>query len=205
MHKTIFTAFILLMAAQVYAAPIINPHLATPEEVDALSSRIASVFADLDEFPDASVSDVRLGKKLYWSGQGADAVLLAPVAVHFRGVTNSYCRLLTAKDGTGALALIKLPAQANFDDCRGIDQIRYLDLNGDGQLDVIEMVDVNSNAGSGVVSTALVYLSSPAHPGGYCYSAAASRRLAPADLKSDASVLKVLKTSGVPLGCGPQV
>jgi hypothetical protein len=57
--------------------------VADADEVREVHSRIASIFANLDDFPEAPVSVAKLEKKLYWSGVGADAILLAPVVVHF--------------------------------------------------------------------------------------------------------------------------
>lgn len=182
-----------------------NLRVADADEVREVHSRIASIFANLDDFPEAPVSVAKLEKKLYWSGVGAHAILLAPVVVHFRGLTNSYCRLVTLKAESKQLTLVQLPAQANFDDCSGIDQIRYVDVNDDGLLDVIETVKVKSNVHDAQVSSALVYLSSSKSPGGYCYATAASRQLAPIDLKNDASVMKALRRSGQSLQCDIQL
>ncbi|MYM66907.1 hypothetical protein GTP45_08700 [Pseudoduganella sp. FT55W] len=186
--------------AQVAFCAHADPRTASVDEVREVHSRIASVFANRDDFPEAPVSMSRLEKKLYWSGSGSDALLLLPLTVRFRGVSNSYCRLVTANSKSGELALIPLPAQANFDDCSGIDQIRYVDVNGDGLLDVIETVKVKSNVQQGQVATSLVYVSSPLRAGGYCYSDAASRQLAPVDMKNDASVAKALESAKQRLG-----
>lgn len=172
----------------------------TPEEIRQANLRLPMILAGQPDLPEDPIGAVTPEKKLYWSSQASGGRLLLPVSIRYRGTTNAYCRLATASEGVKEIALVKLPAQANFDDCSGVSDLRYMDVNGDGLLDVIEGVRINSNVSSFTVVTPLVYISTPTAESGYCYSDAASRQLAPADLKSDSSVRKALERAKERLG-----
>ena len=88
--------------------------------------------------------------------------------------------------------LVPVSAQVNIDDCRGYSKVIYVDINGDGILDVIEGVWSKSNRYPVQVVTSIVYLSTDSHPSGYCYSDVASRQLHPADLIDAESAMKAL-------------
>jgi hypothetical protein len=96
--------------------------------------------------------------------------------------------------------LVPLPPQTNYDECRGFDQVRYLDINGDGLLDIAVSVGMQSNTFDGYVAEQAVFLSTSAQPSGYCYSDRASRNLRPDDLRSDASVRRALERERRRLG-----
>lgn len=54
----------------------------------------------------------------------------------FKDVSNTYCGLVTVEHGVAAPILIELPMEVNVDNCRSFRDVRYLDINGDGNLDV---------------------------------------------------------------------
>ena len=98
-------------------------------------------------------------------------------------------------EGTGAAAARK-PSRLVLSAARFF----YLDINGDDRMDVVHDAMVKSNTGDFRVEVAIVYLSSPSAPAGYCHSAAASAALAPADLASVAAVGARLATEKKRLG-----
>ena len=53
--------------------------------------------------------------------------------------------------------LVDLPADANADTCRGFRDVRYVDINGDGKLDIAASMNVKSNAFDGYVDEPVVY------------------------------------------------
>lgn len=198
--RFVYSAAVLVIFARgaVCAQPVAK--MATPEEVRQANRSLPSAFANQDDFPDAPVLLVKLEKRLYWSGPDGGRLLLLPATVHFRGVTNSYCRLATMSEDFKDVKLVGLPPQANFDDCTGVTDIRYVDVNGDGLLDVVEGVRTKSNTYPAQVATALVYLSITNGGPSYCYSDAASRQLSPADLRSEESVRNALDSAKRRLG-----
>lgn len=142
----------------------------------------------------------KLEKRLSWSSQTSSARLLLPVSVRYQGTTNSYCRLATASKGVKDIVIVKLPAQVNFDDCNEVSDLKYMEINGDGMLDLVEGLLVKSNVSSSRIVTPIVYLSTPGSESGYCYSDAASRQLVPADLKSEENIRKALEKAKKRLG-----
>jgi len=164
-----------------------------PEEIRQVKQRLPTILSGQPDLLDNATVIARLEQKLTWSSQASNARLLLPVSIRYRGAVNAYCRLVTASGGVEDVVLVALPAQVNFDDCRAISDLRYMDINGDGMLDVVEGVLVKSNASSFQVAIPLVYRSSPAAGSGYCYPEGASRQLAPADLKSAACIRRVLE------------
>lgn len=68
-------------------------------------------------------------------------------------------------------------------------------------MDLAVSMNVKSNSFEGYVDQPVVYLSNAGKPGGYCYSAAASRNLEPAVMGSTGKVRQALdrerKRSGV--------
>ena len=197
---TAFVSMALVMSVPCAASTEVTCKLPTPEEIRQANLRLPMAFAGQPDLPEDPIAAVKLEKKLYWSSRTSSGRLLLPVGIRYRGTTNAYCRLATASEGVKEIALVKLPAQANFDDCSGVSDLRYMDVNGDGLLDVIERVRIKSNVSSFPVVTPLVYISTPTAESGYCYSDAASRQLAPADLKSDSSVRKALDRAKERLG-----
>jgi hypothetical protein len=172
---------------------------ATAAEVNDVKARAVSVFKDRDDIPEEPIASLKPEKTLYWSApQGGR--LLAPVTVLFKGVSNAYCRLVTVENGQADPVLVDLPMDVNADTCRGFRDVRYLDINGDGKLDIVASMNVKSNSFEGYVDQPVVYLSNADKPGGYCYSAAASRNLAPAAMGSTDKVKQALDRERKRLG-----
>ena len=172
---------------------------ASGAEVNELTARAAVVFTGRDDVPEEPIALLKPEKTLYWSApQGGH--LLALVTVRFKGVSKGYCRLMTAENRQAAPVLIDLPMDMNADNCRGFRDVRYLDINGDGKLDIAAGMTVKANSFDGYVNQPVVYLSSADKPGGYCYSAAASRNLKPAVMGSSDKVKQALDDERKRLG-----
>lgn len=183
----------------IQAATTDGAQRATATDTKDLQARIGAAIKGRDDFPEEPVSSLKLEKSLYWSAvQGAR--LLVPVTIHFKGHANSYCRVLTQMRGHAEAVLVDVPEQVNYDACRGFDTVRYLDINGDGALDIAASLSVKSNTFTGYVTEQAVFLSGADNPSGYCYSDAASRNLKPADMQSESKVAKALKQERIRLG-----
>lgn len=195
---SLFAAFGMFLSLHVLAEVV--KKLPTPDEIRQANERLPAVLAGQSDLSDDPVAVIKLEKKLHWSSDTAKRLLLLPVSIRYKGSTNSYCRLVTASVDFRDMTLVKLPPQANFDDCIGISNLIYMDVNDDGLLDVIEGVRVRSNAGSYQVAVPLVYLSNPTRGAGYCYSNAASQQLIPADLGSEETIRKALDAAKKRLG-----
>jgi hypothetical protein len=172
----------------------------TREDIQEANRRLPNILLGQPDLLEHATVVATLENKLVWSSLAPNAWLLLPVRIRFRGNANSYCRLATASEGVKNILLVHVPAHVNFDDCSGVSDLRYMEINGDGTQDLVEGVLVKSNVSSVQVVIPLVYLSSPTAKSGYCYSEAASCQLAPADLKSDASAKKVLERAEKRLG-----
>ena len=172
---------------------------ATRAEANDVTARAAAVFAEGGDVLEKPIAFLKPEKTLYWSApQGGR--LLVPVTVRFKGVSNAYCRLMTVEYGPAAPVLIDLPMDVNADTCRGFRDVRYLDINGDGKLDIVAKMTVKANFFNGYVDQQVVYLSVADKPGGYCYSAAASRNLEPAAMGSTDKVRQALDRERKRLG-----
>jgi len=165
---------------------------ATAADTKGLQGRIGEVIKRRDDFPEEPMFSLKLEKLLYWSAaQGGR--LLVPVTIRFKGLANSYCRVLTQMSGQAEAVLVDLPEQVNHDACRGFDTVRYLDINGDGALDIAASFSVKSNTASAYVAEQAVFLSGADNPSGYCYSDSASRNLKAADMQSDSKIANALE------------
>jgi hypothetical protein len=172
---------------------------AIPAEVNDVTARVAAVFARRGDLPEEPIASMKRETPLFWSApQGGR--LLVPVTVRFKGFSNGYCRLMTAENGQAAPVLIDLPIEMNADNCRGFRDVRYLDINGDGMLDIAASMTVKANSFDGYVDQPVVYLSNADKPGGYCYSASASRNLEPAVMGSVDKVKQALDRERKRLG-----
>jgi hypothetical protein len=172
----------------------------TREDIQEANRRLPNILLGQPDLLEDATVVATLENKLVWSSLAPNAWLLLPVRIRFRGNANSYCRLATASEGVKNILLVHVPAHVNFDDCSGVSDLRYMEINGDGTQDLVEGVLVKSNVSSVQVVIPLVYLSSPTAKYGYCYSEAASRQLAPVDLRSVASVKKLLEKAEKRLG-----
>jgi hypothetical protein len=189
----------LFTASHVHAAADHVIRRATAAEVENVEARTASTFKDRDDFPVEPTATLKSEKPLYWSApQGGR--LLALFTLRYRGAAHGYCRLVTVENEQGVPVLIDLPMDMNADNCRGFHDVRYLDINGDGKLDIAASMTVKANSFDGDVDQLIVYLSNADKPGGYCYSAAASRNLEPAAMASTAKVKQALDRERKRLG-----
>lgn len=196
------TAFGMSLA---HANPDEGVRQANGAEVNAFTARAAAVFTGRDDVPEEPIALLKPEKTLYWSApQGGH--LLALVTVRFKGISNASCRLMTAENGQAAPVLIDLSMEMNADNCRGFRDVRYLDINGDGKLDIAASMTVKANSFDGYVDQPVVYLSNTDKQGGYCYSASASRNLEPAVMGSTDKVKRALdrerkRLSGAQFDC----
>lgn len=172
----------------------------TSQEIRQANTVLPNIVLGQPDLLEDDTVVTKLEKKLAWSSQTSSARLLLPVSIRYRGATNSYCRLATASKGVKNIVLVKLPTQMNFDDCNEVSDLRYMEINGDGILDLVEGILVKSNVSSSHIAIPLVYLSTQTAESGYCYSDAASRQLAPADLKSEKNIRKALEKAKIRLG-----
>jgi hypothetical protein len=189
----------LVTVSHVHAAADHVIRRATAAEVEGIKARTASTFKDRDDFPVEPTATLKSEKPLYWSApQGGR--LLALFTLRHKGAAHGYCRLVTAENELGAPVLIDLPMDMNADNCRGFREVRYLDINGDGKVDVAASMIVKANSFDGDVDQPVVYLSNADKPGAYCYSAAASRNLEPAVMRSTGKVKQALDRERKRLG-----
>nr|WP_314543383.1 hypothetical protein [uncultured Massilia sp.] len=194
-------AVAMLSLAAALSAPAVHAkeplRKATAAEVSDAGKRIPGVFAGSPEFPEER-PHITLPGTLYWS-QPEGGVLLAPALVRLADEGNGYCRLVTLSPD-GHDFLVDLPPEPDSPECRGYRDLRYLDINGDGVLDLAAGATVKANSFEGYVEIAVVYLSQRDRPGAYCYSEQASRQLAPADMVSSDKVGKALERHRKRLG-----
>ncbi|QJD99821.1 hypothetical protein HH212_07110 [Massilia forsythiae] len=146
---------------------------------------------------------------LRWNSALPDKRLLALLHVRFSGVATTYGRLLTLSADLKDSVLIKVPSQANYDNCARTSDPVYVELNGDGVDDVVFATEVKSHCYPGNAEVPAIYLSNPSVEGGYCYSDAASRQLEPADLTNAKAIQAKILQEGERLGrdllrCGPR-
>lgn len=174
----------------VYAS-VVDPALASVDEIRYAEMHIPDALKSHDDFPVEPISLLKTQKNLYWSA-GPGGYLLLPTFFRFKNTTNSYCRVLTLARDASQPVLAEVPQQANYDECRGFRNVRYLDINGDGMLDVAASVTIKSNSFKGYVDEQVVYLSSSDKRSGYCYSDAASRNLQREHMLSAAKLKKAL-------------
>ncbi len=172
---------------------------ATTAEVDDIRARTASTFKENNNFPVEPTATLKSEKPLYWSApQGGR--LLALFTLRYKGAAHGYCRLVTVENKEGAPTLVELPTDVNADNCRGFIDVRYLDINGDGKLDIAASMSVKANSFDGYVDQIVVYLSNADKPGGYCYSNTASRNLEPVVMGSTDKVRQALNRERKRLG-----
>lgn len=189
---------VMLFVAGVLALSSVHANAVAPlKKADAaviknLESNIAALFKGRDDFPEAPISSIRLNRNLFWS-TASGGVLIAPVTVRFKGISNSYCRLVTFSRDEKTAVLVDVPERVNFDECKGFRKTRYLEVNGDGMLDIVAVVSIKSNAFDGYVDEPMVYLSGKDRAGGYCYSEVASRNMVLESMISDDKLLQALE------------
>lgn len=186
----VWSAIAFAPSVNSFAATTQGLKAASPEETRVARKSLAKALVNQPDLLEEPIASVTFEKPVYWSQPSG--VLLFATYVKYRGVSNRYCRLVTASKASNEAQLVPVPAQVNIDDCRGYSKVIYVDINGDGILDVIEGVWSKSNRYPVQVVTSIVYLSTDSHPSGYCYSDVASRQLHPADLIDAESAMKAL-------------
>jgi hypothetical protein len=192
------------------AAPSTPPSLKpTSTELSSAFKALPTAFKQQDDLPEAAPVLKQKEAFLRWNSALPNKRLLALLHVRFSGVTNSYCRLVTLSEDLKDPVLIKVPAQANYDDCARTSAPVYVDLNADGVDDVVFTVEVKSNRYPSNAEVPVVYLSNSSAQGGYCYSDAASRQLEPADVTNARKIQAKMQREGERLGrdllrCGPR-
>lgn len=164
---------------------------ASADDVKKVQESIAALVKTRDDLPEEPVSLLKLEKPLYWSAAQSGR-LLVPVTIRFKGVANSYCRIATWNPDQANAVLVEVPEQANYDECRGFDTVRYLDINRDNVLDIATSFSVKSNSVRGYVAEQAVFLSGANTPSGYCYSEKASRNLRPEQMQSEIKIKQAL-------------
>jgi hypothetical protein len=184
-------------AATPSTPPTLKP---TSAELLAAFKALPAAFQQQDDLPEAAPVLKPKEAFLRWNSALPDKRLLALLHVRFSGVTNAYCRLVTLSADLKDPVLVKVPSQANYDDCARTSEPVYVDLNADGVDDVVFAADVKSNRYPSNVEVPVVYLSSPSAQGGYCYSDAASRQLEPADLTNARTIQAKIQREGERLG-----
>lgn len=170
------------------------------KELSTAFKALPTAFVQQDDLPEAAPVLKQKEAFLRWNSALPDKRLLALLHVRFSGVTNAYCRLVTLSADLKDPVLVKVPSQANYDDCARISEPVYVDLNADSIDDVVFAADVKSNRYPSNAEVPVVYLSNPSAQGGYCYSDAASRQLEAADLTNAKVVQAKIQWEGKRLG-----
>ncbi|MFK3737257.1 hypothetical protein [Massilia sp. TN1-12] len=187
-------AALLLVSGMTSAAEqpaSVAPRMATSAQLTAVEKSLAGLLAGREDFADG-MSAIAYKQHVAWSSSEGGR-LLVPTYVRFKGEKSGYCRLTTLSDDVQSVELISISEEPNAPDCRGFRTLRYLDVNGDGQLDVISSSTIKSNTFDGNIELPVVYVSNGEQPGGYCYSGSASAALAPSDMVSDGKIKAALE------------
>lgn len=187
MKRVIFFATVLV--ATVSHADTLRQ--ATTSEAKEATIQLSKILQANHEFADGMTA-TNARKTLYWSS-GSSGRLLVPVLVRFPGQRIGYCRVGTLSTDLKEPTLIDIPENANAPDCKSFRDLHYLDVNGDGYLDIVASITIRSNTFDGYVDLPVVYLSHMQRPGGYCYSKMASEALEPATTFSIDTVRKALE------------
>ena len=124
---------------------------------------------------------LRLAGVPTWSDPGpAHRALMLAMSTPV-GARDAECRLVTLPADLSSAQVVDA---ADMPDCRGIGRVLFVDVNGDGRLDVIAGLKVPSNRYDVVVDVPAVFLSDATAAAGWCYSQQASDHLQPDDLAS---------------------
>ena len=163
------------------AAPTTNPTKLTAAE--AAKARVATLTAlrtSVDE-PADHVPNLRIAAAPVWSDATPSHRALVLASLSYPGAQYAYCRLVTLP---ADLAAAQVSDSSAMPDCRGVSRASFIDVNGDGLLDVVAGLRVPSNRYDITLEVPAVFLSDASAPGGYCYSQQASDHLQPDDLAS---------------------
>lgn len=110
-------------------------------------------------------------KNIWRSEKANDYIVLAPVVIRYAGLKNRFCRLIVQKSQTSKF--VAVPAETSSDNCMGIANVIYADINRDGYPDALLKTVVPSNRYAANVVLSQVYLSDS--QGDYCYAGLASK------------------------------
>lgn len=163
-----------LFATSVQAAAKQDAALApTPAEMAAARTHLSTALDDhRDVLPEALLAIKVIGPAR-WSSTSSDRLLLMPIRAASSGTANALCGLVTLSADLSTAHLVD-GSRTPWDTCRHVDAVVYVDANGTGATDVVEILQVPSNRYRVDVAVAMVYLRDERSAGGYCYSEKAS-------------------------------
>lgn len=119
----------------------------------------------------------------------------APAIITFRGIENSYCRLVVQNRGSNETGLVPVPGKANPPTCRAMVLLSDADLNSDGLPDMVFRTKVKSNRYASEVYEYQVYLSSVSEKSViYCFSSGASMAAFGQDVRSTSPIEDVIRS-----------
>ncbi|HZS55909.1 MAG TPA: hypothetical protein VFA65_16020 [Bryobacteraceae bacterium] len=110
--------------------------------------------------------EVRTGNALH---------VVAPVMIRYTAIPTVNCRLAVYTTDRKEANFVPLPLNADYDSCRGMDQLGIADVNHDGVPDFIYKVNIPSNKTDEIVWEGAVYLSKPDPKAPYCFAPDISR------------------------------
>lgn len=168
----------------------------TVSKADATRAQKYSIDAirGASELPNAEPK-VKIQKQLRWVLKNDEKILVVPITIRYVHLSNSYCRLITISKDFQRFDLVQISPEANFDNCKSISAMFYLDINGDRRVDIVQGLNINSNRYDTNVMVPIVYLSDETTEGGYCFSDLASRELKPLDLTTAERTEEALKAA----------
>ena len=203
----------LLTAFLSYACATTPPSATTPTSgptrltaADVAKARqvaLPALKSSVDE-PVARVPILKFAAAPVWSDSGASHKALLLVSFTYPGARYAYCRLVTVSADFASAEVADANAMPY---CLGISHAVFVDVNGDGELDVVASLRVQSNRYDAVLEAPGVFLSDSSAPSGYCFSQQASDHLNPDDLatgeRARASLERERKRLGLPrFACG---
>lgn len=180
--------------------------VSSAKEVAAIAKEVRLQIEKSDQFPSERPPTIRWIVKPTKTSREAAAPTVGIAQIQFKGLTNSYCRLVASSSkSTTSFILVPVPEVANHDNCKGVRSFHSGDLNGDGAVDYWYVAMVPSNRYLADMGEALFFLGQPEKPEAFCYSAAASRAIDPANTSQAAvtnAIKEALKRTGRDsLGC----
>jgi hypothetical protein len=164
-----------------FADGISDPAKLTQAEVaKARQVALPALKSSVDE-PAGRIPKLRLAAAPVWSDSSPTHRALLPVSFTYPGADYAYCRIAILP---ADLSTAQIPDATAIPDCKGMTKAFFVDVNGDGLLDVVASLRVQSNRHDAVLDVPAVFLSDASVPGAWCYSQQASDHLQPSDLAS---------------------
>ena len=154
--------------------------LTQAEVAKARQVALPALKSSVDE-PAGRVPKLRLAAAPAWSDANPTHRALLPVSFTYPGADYTYCRIAILP---ADLSTAQIADATAIPDCKGMTKAFFVDVNGDGLLDVIASLRVQSNRYEAVLDVPAVFLSDVSVPGGWCYSQQASDHLQASDLAS---------------------